>query len=256
MTPEEKYLQDFEEWVNENTLGADEESPPEKKPTEKTEEQPEEQSEESEQTPLQRLRGDAVPEPRIKPIKQTEIIIKTLIGIIVLALTVSIFLKTYYSPVQVVGPSMSPTLEDGDLLRTSTKITADRIHYDSIICFKKNNSHIIIKRVVGLPGDKVSFKDGKVFINNKLREENFPLMEEYPSEEIILGDDEYYCLGDNRNNSKDSRVFGPVKLSEITNIVTMDTTKTKEDLQKAWDAYQLLEQSSLTDATPNDSEGE
>ena len=252
MTPEEEYLQNIEEWINENTIGSDEELPPVD-----AVEETENEKDRSVQSPLQRMRGDTVPQPKIKPIKQTQIIIKILLSIIIIAITLSIFVKTYYAPIQVVGPSMSPTLEDGDLLRTSTKITADKIYYDTIICFrKKEEKHIIIKRVIGLPGDTISFKDGKVYINGKLREEPFPPMEEYPADEITLGNDEYYCLGDNRNNSKDSRVFGPVRLNEITNIVTMNSTQTRKELERAYELYEQIEKASLTDATPNDSEGE
>ena len=117
MTPEEEYLQNIEEWINENTIGSGEELPPVD-----AVEETENEKDRSVQSPLQRMRGDTVPQPKIKPIKQTQIIIKILLSIIIIAITLSIFVKTYYAPIQVVGPSMSPTLEDGDLLRTSTKI--------------------------------------------------------------------------------------------------------------------------------------
>ena len=72
----------------------------------------------------------------------------------------------------------------------------------------------------------------EVYVNGKIRDEEFPLMENYPATPVTLNDEEYYVLGDNRNNSTDSRVFGPVKLKDITGIVIISSEKEVENLKK------------------------
>ena len=89
----------------------------------------------------------------------------------------------------------------------------------------------LIKRVVGLPGETIKISEGKVFIKAKDSDEFYELEENYlasgtitlmPStglaegyQEMVLGDDEYYCLGDNRGVSNDSRNLGPFSKSRI-----------------------------------------
>ena len=231
------YIEDIEEWINSNTIGYEDD----------VQTSAQEQHEEDINA-LDKLRGDSILTPRIKISNKFNLITRFIVIILVSVAIVTIFIKTRYHPVTVVGASMSPTLEDGDILRTITEITEDKISYDSIICFRKNNGQLIIKRVVGLPGDKISFKDGNLYINGILQDDGFPLMNEFPKGEIILKNDEFYCLGDNRNNSMDSRVLGPVKFSEICNIVRYDSTKEKEKMKEARNLIDEYKKSTSTDA--------
>ena len=114
----------------------------------------------------------------------------------------------------VVGDSMVPTLTSGELLM---KTNAKDINRGDIIVLKdpENQSHKLIKRVIGMPGEKVKITKGKVYINNILLDE--PLIEKVTctvtgeSEKWSVKAGEYFVLGDNRDNSKDSRIFGAVK---------------------------------------------
>lgn len=100
-----------------------------------------------------------------------------------------------------------------------------QIDYDMIriigIWVFKINARSYIKRIIGLPGETVQIKDGKIYIDGKILEEDYETtaIEDAgtAAEEIDLGGDEYFVLGDNRKNSEDSRMadIGNVKRSEI-----------------------------------------
>ena len=125
----------------------------------------------------------------------------------------------------VVGQAMSDTLKSGDqvLINKFVYIISDPKAGDVIVFLPNGNekSHYYIRRVIGVPGDTVQIKDGAVYVNGKLFNEitDVAAMEEagIASEEIKLGKDEYFVLGDNRNNSEDSRYanIGNVKREYI-----------------------------------------
>ncbi len=138
-------------------------------------------------------------------------------SIIALAICVCIaFLIAYIisnyliRPTRVDGDSMSYNLEDGDVL------ILDLVSYKfskpsrfDIVVFKPADEKNFIKRVIGLPGEKVQIKDGQIYINDELLNENFGYgaLDEagVAKEPVILGEDEYFVLGDFRRGSIDSR---------------------------------------------------
>ena len=123
------------------------------------------------------------------------------------------------------GTSMVPTLEDGDQL-ICDKISyrfRDPERFDIIIFpYQYQKNTYFIKRVIGLPGETVRIDyDGNIYINGEILNEKYGLEKmAYPGiaeQEITLGDDEYFVLGDNRNVSEDSRYpdVGLIKRKDI-----------------------------------------
>ena len=110
---------------------------------------------------------------------------------------------------------MIPTLKDGDmmLLDEISYRFSDIKRFDIVVAGTKDE--LIIKRVIGLPGEKISCKDGVIYINNKKLTENFKHSYTDDFDEVKLGKDEYYILGDNRVNSMDSREYGTFDKKKI-----------------------------------------
>ena len=130
--------------------------------------------------------------------------------IVIVIVVIRIFIAT---PVKVDGDSMYNTLNDNDIVLLSKLSSIDR--FDIIVLKENDNNATIIKRVIGMPGDKVKIRNNKIYINNKIIEDEYAYGETSDYDEITLGDDEYFVLGDNRLISKDSRYFGAIKKSDI-----------------------------------------
>lgn len=134
------------------------------------------------------------------------------LGLFILAV---IIIKITLHPVFVIGSSMYPTYESGDLLITKTSFDRSNVNRGKVIVFN-HNGKTYIKRVVALPGETVEVRADGVYINGTLFEDK---PTKITCSSTTLGDDEYFAIGDNRDNSSDCRAFGPIKFKEITNIV-------------------------------------
>ena len=140
-------------------------------------------------------------------------IIKEILPYVLIIIAVILIRTFIITPVRVDGASMDQTLEDGQILLL---YKLSNIGYgDIIVLDEEKEGEIIIKRIIGMPGDTVSINDNTVYVNGEELEEDYAYGETSDYEEITLGDDEYFILGDNRPISKDSRYFGPVKEDEI-----------------------------------------
>lgn len=144
---------------------------------------------------------------------------------IVAAVSMAFFLVySFGMRTSVIGVSMENTLYNGQT------IFVNQIAYllfppkaEDVVVFLPNgniNTHYYVKRVVGTPGDTVEFKDGRLYVNGVMEAgENYDKVADpgIAEEPIVVGQDEFFVLGDNRNNSEDSRSgnIGLVKRSQI-----------------------------------------
>lgn len=153
-------------------------------------------------------------------------VIGFLLGIIVF---VTIFIKYIFSPIVVVGDSMNPALQANDIVIVDTigNNFKDIERYDMVVFpYKFDNSVIYIKRVIGMPGDKIKIIDNVIYVDDEPLEEFYGYYDvdaeaRYTNmDEVSLAYDEYFVMGDNRNVSIDSRSedVGIVKRDEILGV--------------------------------------
>lgn len=123
---------------------------------------------------------------------------------------------------QVIGPSMNPNYEEGQIyILNKIKYKIFDIKRFDVVVLNSKKSKYMIKRVIGLPGEHVKYKDNKLYINGNIVEENFEKNSDTADYDInILGshyipEGYYFVLGDNRGNSEDSRHYGLVKEEDI-----------------------------------------
>lgn len=140
-------------------------------------------------------------------------VIKEVIPYIVIVVVVVLIRTFIITPVRVDGDSMKNTLKNGDILLLYKLSSIDR--FDIIVLDEEKDNEKIIKRVIGLPGETVAIKKGKIYINDKVIDDDYAYGETSDYNKVTLRDDEYFILGDNRLISKDSRYFGPIKDNEI-----------------------------------------
>lgn len=140
-------------------------------------------------------------------------VIKEVIPYIVIVVVVVLIRTFIITPVRVDGDSMKNTLKNGDILLLYKLSSIDR--FDIIVLDEEKDNEKIIKRVIGLPGETVAIKNGKIYINDKVIDDEYAYGQTSDYNKVTLKDDEYFILGDNRLISKDSRYFGPIKENEI-----------------------------------------
>ena len=149
---------------------------------------------------------------------------KDMFGYVIVILIVLVIVLYVVTLQQVIGPSMEPTLNEGDVL------ILNKFHYylfdvkrNDVISFKHDGSKYLIKRVIGLPGESVYYKDNMLYINGNPYKENIVdglVTEDFNLEDLgydVIPENMYLVLGDNRDNSLDSRSkeVGLIKKEDI-----------------------------------------
>lgn len=189
--------------------------------------------------------GPTPTQPPVQPRKREgwRTVLST-VGILLAAFGVAVLVMLFvFRSYQVEGPSMQPTLHNNDRLiiwkvpRTIARITGNAYipNRGDIIVFTEQglmdangSTKQLIKRVIGVPGDRVVIKNGEVRIYNKDNSDGFEpdtsmpygkglSLATDPEEDVdeTVGSNEVFVMGDNRNNSLDSRVFGPIDADDI-----------------------------------------
>lgn len=167
---------------------------------------------------------------------------------ILLGLGLAILVSSFVlQPFKVEGSSMEPTLEgadsnseqkkgdrllvyklDGepsynDIVIIDKRVDRERTIKDQVLespilkeLFNDKGEYLWVKRVIGVEGDKLEFKDGKVIRNGKMLEEDY-IKEamEYPFESVVVEDNHVFVMGDNRNASRDSRSVGSIPIDNV-----------------------------------------
>lgn len=185
---------------------------------------------------IQKLRFKSSEMRTIKSISQTQMekmkgarvwrnidFIISLLFVVVLAFAIRTFI---FEPVRVDGRSMVPTLQDNE------HMFVEKISYlfrapkrgEIVICYYPGYTKSCVKRVIGLPGEIIAVHNGVIYINGKELDESM-YWGGYINGEmsaVQVGEDEYFVIGDNRNNSKDSRTssVGAIPIEKIKGRVT------------------------------------
>ena len=144
-------------------------------------------------------------------------IIKELVPYVIIVLVV-ILLRTFIiTPVRVNGDSMNQTLKDGEILLLE-KYDKKFKRFDIVVL--KYNDEQLVKRIIGMPGESVQYRNNILYINGEKVSEEFLTEETYDFDLKVLGYDKipenyYFVVGDNRSNSLDSRLIGLISKEDI-----------------------------------------
>lgn len=142
--------------------------------------------------------------------------INDLIPYIIIVIVVVLFRTFIMTPAVVDGLSMYDTLNNHDIVIINKIVmkTNNINRFDIVVLKNNTDGDKIIKRVIGLPGEKIEYKDNKLYINGEEIEDNFKTNEttDFTAE---TKENEYFVLGDNRELSKDSRYLGNFKKENI-----------------------------------------
>ncbi len=173
----------------------------------------------------EQLLPPATPQPSIWTGLGTAL--RELVETLLLTLIIFLLIRFAVQNFRIEGFSMEPNFHDGEFLLVNKLVYM--LHPPErgdviVLKYPPVPSRDFIKRVIGLPGDRIEIINGKVYINGDALDEPYPLNEgSYNYGPVTVGPDEYFVLGDNRNNSSDSHSWGMLPVKDVVG--------------KAWIAY-------------------
>lgn len=141
----------------------------------------------------------------------------------VVIVTVSVIMTHFINGAgiaKVKGHSMQPQLKNGEY---ALFVEDDNIERFDMVVAHDNNGHKVVKRVIGLPGEDVAIIEGTLYIDGKEYDETYidDAHDDYRemSHRTVLQEGEYFVMGDNRDNSTDSRSLGPIAEDDMIGVV-------------------------------------
>ncbi len=151
--------------------------------------------------------------------------LREVVETVLLTLVIFLLIRTVVQNFRVDGMSMEPNFHDGQFLlinKLAYKLGEPQRGDVIVFRYPRDPSRDFIKRVIGLPGEKVEIVDGQVYINGQ-RLDDFAhvLPAAYTSDPVVLGPDELFVMGDNRPNSSDSHSWGPLPLNLVIGKVVL-----------------------------------
>lgn len=165
--------------------------------------------------------------PEIESIEKESLIdfVKEILGFALVTIAIVLPIRLFVAePYIVSGSSMEPTFHTNDYLivdRLSLRFSNVKRGEVLILRHPQRKGEYLIKRVIGIPGDTVSMKDNEIMISNSSNTEGFKLDQSYienkatGSFSTVLGENQYFVLGDNRPRSADSRIWGNFSKADI-----------------------------------------
>lgn len=129
-------------------------------------------------------------------------------------IAVVVLIRTFlFTPIRVDGPSMNPTLKNGDIMILNKVAKVDR--FDIVVIKSKRIDDVLIKRIIALPGETLEVNNGVIYINGKKIKDKYGYGKTSDVGKMKIPDGEYFVMGDNRTVSADSRLFGTFRKEEI-----------------------------------------